>query len=289
MLVDPAWLIANPVPVLAVSIVVIIGNALISWFAVALLGYSARVATTLAIGLAQMGEFSYIVVTLAITLGLVPEDELQLVVGASLVSITAAAQPTVRRLTERRAGELVRLDRIHDEDALRNHAVVVGHGRVGRLITAALGRRGFSYVVLSEDRHEIERLRRAGIPALFGDATNPDLLEHARLKAARVLVVAISDGHAAGLIVDRARELAPRVAIVVRTHSEHERDVFQDMGSDIQAVLGEMEVAVQMARYALTRFGVSMREAEAVAQGLRGRGGRPLPRSTFTRGGGATR
>jgi CPA2 family monovalent cation:H+ antiporter-2 len=304
MLVDPAWLIANPGPVLAVSIVVIIGNALISWFAVALLGYSARVATTLAIGLAQMGEFSYIVVTLAITLGLVPEDELQLVVGASLVSITlnallfravdpvsrwAAAQPTVRRLTERRAGELVRLDRIHDEDALRNHAVVVGHGRVGRLITAALGRRGFSYVVLSEDRHEIERLRRAGIPALFGDATNPDLLEHARLRAARVLVVAISDGHAAGLIVDRARDLAPRVAIVVRTHSEHERDVFQDMGSDIQAVLGEMEVAVQMARYALTRFGVSMREAEAVAQGLRGRGGRPLPRSTFTRGGGATR
>jgi hypothetical protein len=100
--------------------------------------------------------------------------------------------------------------------------------------------------------------------------------------------VAISDGHAAGLIVDRAHALAPRVAIVVRTHSEHERDQFQEMGSEVQAVLGEMEVAVQMTRYALTRFGVSMREAEAVAQGLRGRGGRSLaPRSTFTRGGGS--
>jgi len=303
MLVDPAWILANPLPVLAVTLVVVVANSLASWLIVGLLGYSARVATTLAIGLAQMGEFSYILVTLAITLHLVPDDALQLVVGASLVSITlnamlfravdplsrwAAAHPRVRRLTERRAGELVRLDRIHTEDALRNHAVVVGHGRVGRLITAALARRGFSYVVLSEDRHEIERLRRAGIPALFGDASNPDLLEHARLAAARVLVVAISDGHAAGLIVDRAHALAPRVAIVVRTHNEHERDVFQDMGGDIQAVLGEMEVAVQMTRYALTRFGVSMREAEAVAQGLRGRGGRSLPpRSTFTRGGGS--
>ncbi len=303
MLVDPGWLLANPVPVLLVALVVVVGNALSSWLIVALLGYSARVATTLAIGLGQMGEFSFIVVTLAITLGLVPDTELQLVVGASLVSIVvnalafrlvdpvsrwAAARPTVRRLTERRAGELVRLDRLHDEDALRSHAIVVGHGRVGRLITAALGRRGFSYVVLSEDRHEIERLRRAGVPALFGDASNPDLLEYARLAVARVLVVAISDGHAAGLIVDRARVLAPRVAIVVRTHSEHERDAFQGMSSDIQAVLGELEVAVQMTRYTLTRFGVSMREAEAVAQGLRGRGGRlPTPGSTFTRGGGS--
>jgi hypothetical protein len=81
------------------------------------------------------------------------------------------------------------------------------------------------------------------------------------------------DAHAARLVVDRARTIAPRVSVVVRTHSEHERDLFQEMG-DTQAVLGELEVAVQMTRYALTRFGVSMREAEAIAQGLRGRGGR---------------
>ena len=104
--------------------------------------------------------------------------------------------------------------------------------------------------------------------------------------SARVLIVAIADAHAARLIVDRARELAPRVSVVVRTHSEHDRDVFREMGSDgIQPVLGELEVAVQMTRYALTRFGVSMHEAEAVAQGLRGRGGRPLqsPGSTVIR------
>lgn len=300
MLVDPAWLLANPLPVLAVTAVIVLGNSIAAGLIVGLLGYSARVGTTLGVGLAQMGEFSFIVVTLAAVLGIVPDDALQLVVGAALVSIAlnavlfravdplsrwAVTQPWVRRLTERRAGELVRLDRTHVEDMLRNHAIVVGHGRVGRLITSALERRGFTYVVLAEDRHEIERLRKAGIPALFGDASNPDLLSHARLDTARVLVVAISDGHAAGLIVDRARSMAPRVAVVVRTHSEHERDVFVAHGGDIQPVLGELEVAVQMTRYALTRFGVSMREAEAIAQGVRGRGGRPYtpPRSIFTR------
>ena len=130
------------------------------------------------------------------------------------------------------------------------------------------------------------RLRELGTPTLFGDAANPELLAHAHLASARVLIVAIADGHASRLIVDRAHELAPRVSIVVRTHSESDRDAFWEMGSVVQPVMGELEVAVQMTRYALTRFGVSMLEAEAVAQGLRGRSGRPWarPRSTFTRG-----
>ena len=151
-----------------------------------------------------------------------PDDALQLVVGAALVSIALnavlfrAVDPLSRWLATRPAFDACpsggpaswcALDRVHSEDALRNHAIVVGHGRVGRLITSALDRRGFSYVVLAEDRHEIERLRKSGVPALFGDASNRDLLEHARLREARVLVVAISDGHAASLIVDRAREI----------------------------------------------------------------------------------
>jgi CPA2 family monovalent cation:H+ antiporter-2 len=144
-------------------------------------------------------------------------------------------------------------------------------------------------VVLTDDRHETARLRERGTTTLFGDAANPDLLAHARISDARLLIVAIRDEHATRLIVERARELAPRIPVVVRTHNEHERDVFVAMGGDIQAILGELEVAVQMTRYVLTRFGVSMREAEAVAQGLRGPARRTwaAPRSTFTRGPGA--
>jgi CPA2 family monovalent cation:H+ antiporter-2 len=141
-------------------------------------------------------------------------------------------------------------------------------------------------VVITDDRHETVRLRDRGVTTLFGDAANPELLEHARIADARILIVAIRDEHSTRLIVDRARDLAPRLPMVVRTHNEHERDVFMDMGGDIQTVLAELEVAVQMTRYVLTRLGVSMREAEAVAQGLRGPTRRTWgsSRSTFTRG-----
>jgi CPA2 family monovalent cation:H+ antiporter-2 len=235
------------------------------------------------------------------TLGLIPADALQEVVAAALISITlnpvmfrlvdplsrwAESVPILERLSHRSDRDIATLDRSHPEDALRNHAIVCGHGRVGKLITQALERRGFTYVVITDDRHETVRLREKGVTTLFGDAANPELLEHARIGEARMLIVAIRDEHSTRLIVDRARELAPRLPMVIRTHNEHERDVFVDMGGDIQAVLGELEVAVQMTRYVLTRFGVSMREAEAVAQGLRGPTRRSwgLPRSTFTRG-----
>ena len=94
----------------------------------------------------------------------------------------------------------------------------------------------------------------------------------------RVIVVAIPDEHAAHLIVEHARELNPRIALVVRTHSvHHTRRRSAGVEGNVQAIHGELELGVQMTRYTLRRFGVSAIEAEAVAEGLRGRGGRPWP------------
>jgi CPA2 family monovalent cation:H+ antiporter-2 len=288
MLVDPAWILAHPLPVIAVTLVVMGVKAVTAYGIVAALGYPSRVGVTVAAALSQVGEFSFILITLGVQLQLVPADALQVVVAAALVSITLnpvmfrLVDPVVRaldglplpgRLSGRSTRTLATIDRPRPEALLRGHAVVCGHGRVGRLVTSALDRRSFPYVVITNDRYEAQRLRGRGTPVLSGDAAIPALLDHARIREARVLVVALRDGHAARLVVDRARELAPRVSVVVRTHSERERDVLQGMG-DTQAVLGELEVAVQMTRYALTRFGVSMREAEAIAQGLRGRGDR---------------
>jgi len=264
---------------------VIVVKGISAGAAVLALGHSSRMALTIAAGRTQIGEFTFILVTLAVALGLLPDDALQAVIAAALVSITLnpfifrTVDPLVRRLDaiaslqrlgDRYARDVRRFDRVHPEAGMRNHAVVCGHGRVGRLVTSALDRRGFSYVVITDDRQETVRLRERGTPALFGDASNPDLLVLARLAAARVLIVAVSDVHVAGLIVGRARTLVPRVSIVVRTHGEAQRDEFQEIPG-VQPVMGEVEVAVQMSRYALMRFGVSIHEAEAVAQGLRGR------------------
>jgi CPA2 family monovalent cation:H+ antiporter-2 len=183
--------------------------------------------------------------------------------------------PLVTRLVGSRTSDLSALE--PKGDAPRGHAVVVGSGRVGRLLMAALDRRGFRYAVISEDRRDIQRLRADGVRAYFGDATNEALLARAGVADARILVVAIPDVHATEVIVARARLLAPRIALVVRTHSERQMAELSRLEGSVQAVHGEVELAVQMTRYTLRRFGVSSYEAEAIAQGLRSRGGRPWP------------
>jgi CPA2 family monovalent cation:H+ antiporter-2 len=289
MLLDPSYLLANLAAVAAVVLVVIVAKALTAFAIVALLGQPPRIGLTVAAGLAQIGEFSFILATSALALGLMHEAGVQLVVSAAIVSITlnpllfAAIDPLARRLTgdgrlawlaAGRAGELGMLpagDEVGSE--LRAHAVVVGSGRVGRIVIGGLARRGFTSVVISEDRHDVERLRDQGRHALYGDASNVGVLEAARVASARVIVVAIPDDHAAHLIVQRARELNPRIALVVRTHSLRHVEELATVEGSVQAVHGEVELGVQLTRYTLRRFGVSAIEAEAIAEGLRGRGG----------------
>jgi CPA2 family monovalent cation:H+ antiporter-2 len=171
---------------------------------------------------------------------------------------------------ERRSGELGRVS--PDERAtLRLHAIVCGYGRVGRLLGPAFERRGFRYVVVTQQRDEVDRLRAGGVTAIYGDAANPVVLEMAGIANARLVVVATSDPHETRLIVERVRELNAGVDLVVRTHSDTEAAHLRSLGGKVQAVHGERELAVQMARYALRRFGISATEAEAIAQGLRGR------------------
>jgi CPA2 family monovalent cation:H+ antiporter-2 len=285
MLLDPVYLVANPLPVLAVLALIVVGKALTKLVIVAAAGYPPRVALTVAAGLAQIGEFSFIVGTMGRSLGLLPDDGYQLLVAGALISIGlnpvlfALIRPiegmlrrstTVVALMDRRAGELGRISS-DDRATLRLHAIVCGYGRVARLIGPAFERRGFRYVVITQQRDEVDRLRAAGVTAIYGDASNPVLLEMAGIEHARLVVVATSDPHETRLIVERARELNPGIDIVVRTHSDTEAAHLRTLGGKVQAVHGERELAVQMARYALRRFGVSAAEAEAIAQGLRGR------------------
>jgi monovalent cation:H+ antiporter-2, CPA2 family len=285
MLLDPTYLLANPLAVLAVLALVIGAKAITKFVIVAVAGYPPRVALTVGAGLAQIGEFSFIVGTMGRNLGLLPEDGYQLIVAGALLSITInpflfrlipplehSLRDTrvIRALMERRAGELARLP-TEDQEGLRQHAIICGYGRVGRLIGPALERRGFRYVVITQQRDEVDRLRSQGVPAIYGDASNTDVLEMAAIHTARLVVVATSEPNETRLIVERVRERNDNVDIVVRTHNDIEAAQLRSIGAKVQVVHGERELAVQMARYALRRFGVSATEAEAIAQGLRGR------------------
>jgi CPA2 family monovalent cation:H+ antiporter-2 len=262
----------------------------------------ARVALTVGIGLAQVGEFSFILGTVGLTLGLLPADGFQLIVAGALFSIALnpllfrGVDPLERRLRgsrrlngwqERRAGSLAVLDPGPDQSPFRLHAILCGYGQVGRMVGGALERRGFTYVVITQQRGEVERLRARGIAALYGEASSRELLERAHVDSARVVIIAGSDPHVTHLIVDRAREINPSVDFVVRTQSDDETASLRALSSRVQAVHSQRELAVQMARYSLRRFGINATEAEAIAQGLRRRPASettPVPRvSRWTR------
>jgi CPA2 family monovalent cation:H+ antiporter-2 len=287
MLLDPTFLIEHPLEVLAVVGLIVVAKSLVAIGIVAAFGYPLRTGLTVAAGLAQIGEFSFILGTVGLSLALLPPDGFQLIVAGALASI--AVNPFLFRLIEpldayirsrerlhavfeRRSGDVARLPQAAASEPLRRHAILAGYGRVGRTIAAVFERRGYHYVVISLDRRHIEELRARGVPAIYGDASRPELLEHAGVQLARMFIVAIGDGHATRLAVERARAANPTIDLIVRTHSDGEAARLRGIGGSVQAIHAERELAVQMARYSLRRFGVSGPEAEAIAQSLRGRG-----------------
>ncbi len=284
MLVDPGFLVTHPLPILAIVAIIVLAKFVAKAVFVTALGFPIRIGLTVGAGLAQIGEFSFILGTVARSLGILPEEGFQYIVAGSLISIAVnpfllrAVEPldqrlradrTIQRVMDRRAGDLGRLESPPDDEPLRGHAILCGYGRVGRMIGPALERRGFRYVVISLQRQEVEHLRARGIHAVYGDASLIGTLERASIATARLVIVASSDPQATRLIVERARDQNPAVDFVVRTHSDIEAAHLRAASTKLQAIHGERELAVQMARYALRRFGVPATEAEAIAQGLR--------------------
>jgi CPA2 family monovalent cation:H+ antiporter-2 len=283
MLFDPWVLLRAPAQVVALLTVIILGKALLAAVLVLALAYPLRTALILAAGVSHIGEFSFLVAELGLAFRLLPEDGYGLIIASALLSITLnplmfhalgaseawlARWPGLWTLASRRAGDLALSSGKSAGSQLRGHAVLCGYGRVGSVIAQALARRGFTFVVIEQNRQVIEDLRRHGVPALFGDAANPRLLDRANLAHARLLVIAIPDPLATRQIVDYARRINPQLSIVARTHSHSEWHVLREMGVD-EVVLGEQELALEMARYALRRFGVSSAEVQAILTGLR--------------------
>jgi len=143
-----------------------------------------------------------------------------------------------------------------------------GSTAVGRIVAGALRQRGFPMVAIDEDQDVVRRLRATGIPVLRGNAASPVLLDSMGLDRAQVLVVALPDVLAARQITDHARRVNPNLDIVVRTHSWGERETLRRAGAG-EAVVAELELALEMTRHTLRRFGLSTLEAQAVVQGLR--------------------
>ena len=271
MLFDPTILVREPVEVAAVVLIVLVGKSVAAAAIVLAFRYPLHTALTISASLAQIGEFSFILAALGMSLGLLPPEAQSLVVAGALLSITLnpfvfrAIDPIWRWITarqgltdalERPAGEVAELPTTLIENDLRDHVVLVGYGRVGAPVGEELSRHGIPHVVIEQSRERAEELRKRGLPVIYGDATRPEVLTKAHLERARLVVVAAPDAYQGRAILEMARRLNPDAEVIIRTHSDQEREFLQKHGA-AQALVGERELAVSLTRSALRRFGVA--------------------------------
>jgi CPA2 family monovalent cation:H+ antiporter-2 len=258
MLFDPMVLVREPIKVVAVVLIVMIGKSLAALAIVLAFGRPWKTALTISASLAQIGEFSFILAALGLSLGLLPPQAQSLIVAGALISITlnplmfGAIASIESRLAARRSTRMTQ-DVVIPRN-LRAHTVLVGHGRVGGRVAAALAARRLPYVVVEADLDNAAGLLRQGTAVVYGDAARPGVLEHAGLKDARLLVVTTPDAFQARAAIELARRVQPEIDIVVRTHSDSERDYLESKNVG-KAVMGEHELAEAMARYAVERLG----------------------------------
>src|SRR5438132_1166749 len=284
MLFDPTFVVREPLLVAAVVALIVVRKWLVSSGIVLALGYPIRTALIVGAGLAQIGEFSFVLSELDRQLGILPAQAHDLIIASAIITIALNSLlvlpihqlaerlrdiPVVRGFDDRRAGTLAHLERDRAEK-LQRHAVVAGHGRVGSLVTRALQRRNMEVLVVEEDRRVVDDLREAGTAAIYGDAGHALVLDRAHLERAILLVVALRDPQTSRRVVEYARRTNERLGIVARAHTRDAADFLKKAGAN-EVVLGEEEVGIEMTGYALHRLGVSPREIALIARGLRAR------------------
>ena len=268
MLFDPTILMEQPLHVFGVVSIIILGKSVSAAVLVIALRYPLNTALTVAASLAQIGEFSFILAGLGLSLGLLPAEGMSLVLAGALISIAlnpflfAAVAPFQRWLLHR--SEIARsLDLRQDPYAelpmnterkyLEGQVVLVGYGRVGRRIAKALDGRGTPYVVAEQNRELVEELRSQGGVAVSGNAAEPAVLIQAHIADAAMLVIASPDTFNVRQMAQTARTLNPSIEIIVRTHSEEESLLLQTEGIGL-VFFGEEELARGMTSHVLERF-----------------------------------
>ena len=263
MLFEPAILVEQPLRVLAVVAIILFGKSIAAFALVVLLRYPASTALMVSASLAQIGEFSFILAALGISLGLLPQEGQSLILAGAILSIALnplmfmLSGPLERMMGKnkalaaqyaRSADPLAELPMTTAQSKLEGQVVLVGYGRVGRNIAEALAAQGINYVVAEQNRELVDELRQQGIAAVAGNAGEPAVLIQAHIHKARMLVVATPDTFHVRAMIETARALNPDIKIAVRTHSEEEAALLRSERAGA-IFIGEHELARSMAAH----------------------------------------
>ncbi|NIF70392.1 sodium:proton antiporter [Burkholderia sp. Ap-962] len=279
MLFDPRILIEQPLHVLEVALIVVIGKTLAAVALVLAFRYPLNTALTVGAGLAQIGEFSFILAGLGRSLGLLSAEGQSLILAVALISIAmntflfAAIEPALvwirkhsafaRRL-ESRDDPLAALPMSTPQTHLTGQVVIVGYGRVGTRIAVALDERRIPYVVVEQNRETVEKLRENGVAAVSGDAIEPIVLVQAHIARAGMLVVTLPDTFDVRQIVEISRTLNPGIEIALCTNSGDEAALLTSEGVGT-VFISETELARGMTEHVLARMGATQPAAASAS------------------------
>ena len=271
MLFNPAIIVTHPFQVLGTLFIILIGKSVIGFFLVIALRRPVGAALTISASLAQIGEFSFILATLGIGLGLMPPEAQSYILAGSIISIVvnpllmfaaehirpqleariAVNAPIVvpnrvePELTATHAPEPIEATDDRAPTSLRDHAILIGYGRVGTVVADGLKRQGTPFLLIEDSEKRVAAAHAAGIEVVIGNAAGGNALTLANVVAAKTLLVAIPNAFEAGQAVEQARKVNDTLRIIARAHSDEEESYLRDLGAN-DVIMGEREIGLGM-------------------------------------------
>jgi CPA2 family monovalent cation:H+ antiporter-2 len=269
MLLDPSYLLRAPALIAATLGVVLIAKPVAALAIAALLRYPFKVGLSVAVALAQIGEFSFIVAALGNQLGLLTPDATNTIVAAAIASITlnpilyALIKPVVRWHARARGSQAVAPVEGGGTPRLepRFHAVVIGYGPVGRIVARLLRENEIEPTIVELNMETVRGLHADGFAAIYGDASHPDVLAAAGVAQARSVAVTVAGLSSASELIRVAREMNPTVQILARSESLREQGDLRRAGAHL-VFSGEAEVALAFSESVLSTLGATAEQIE---------------------------
>jgi CPA2 family monovalent cation:H+ antiporter-2 len=249
MLFNPMIVVTAPGALLATILIIVIGKSLAAFGLVRLFGHPSSTALTISASLAQIGEFSFILASLGVSLALLPKEGSDLVLAGAIFSILL--NPLLFAVLDWYLAKPAQTDAQTatrepiPTTGLTDHVVLVGHGRVGGFVAPALVAARRPMLVIENDDDAVTKLKTQGIEAIAGNAADPEVIAAANLATARCLLVAVPDAFEGGQIVEQARRINPQLRILARSHSQAESEHLTRHGATL-VIMGEHEIAKAM-------------------------------------------
>ena len=261
MLFNPEILWQEPVKLIIVVSIILVGNMIVGILLVLLFKYPLSTALTVGVSLAQIGEFSFILAGMGLAMNLIPNEAYSLILAGAILSIAfnsflfngiepalnwARKRSHLARKLDERLDPLSLLPTTVNQSLLHKQVVIVGFGRVGKKVFENLKAQNISCVIAEKDRGMVEELRNQNIPAVTGDAADPFVLIQAHIARAAILVIATQDSIDISKMVETARTLNPEVKIFIRARNSEEVELYEKEGWG-KAFIPEDELAARLA------------------------------------------